>query len=227
MVRTDLAERVAGEITLSTHPGKTMRKWREAFGITQQQLATHLKQRPSQLADLESGRRKAPSVATIRRIVDALLQMDEKSGGETARKYATPEQHAAIFALREFPVGVSGATFVERIGGDTVACEEQLRKDLYGYTVIDSIKAIMSLSAFDYLRVYGWSSERALIFTGVKYGRSPMVAVRSHPMKPGMVVFHQPERIDELAIRLAEIENIPLVTTELEMEPLLERLKQF
>ncbi|KUJ98916.1 MAG: Transcriptional regulator, XRE family, partial [Thermococcales archaeon 44_46] len=27
-----LAKRIAGEITLSSDPGKTMRKWREIFG---------------------------------------------------------------------------------------------------------------------------------------------------------------------------------------------------
>jgi len=59
----------------------------------------------------------------------------------------------------------------------------------------------------------------------VRYGRSPMVAIRSHPMKPAMVVFHKPERVDELAIRLAEIERIPLVTTDLHLEVLIDRLK--
>jgi len=37
-----------------------------------------------------------------------------------------------------------------------------------------------------------------------------------------MVVFHQPDRVDELAVKLAEIEKIPLVTTELSMKKMLE-----
>jgi putative transcriptional regulator len=44
-------------------------------------------------------------------------------------------------------------------------------------------------------------------------------------MKPAIVVFHKPERIDELAIRLAEIERIPLVTTDLNLDVIMERLK--
>ncbi len=224
MMPSDLAERIAGEITLSEKPGKTLRKWREGFSISQQDLADHLHQRPSQVADLESGRRKAPSVATIRKLVDALIALDAARGGEIAQRYAPAEHHQAIYTIREFPVGVAGRTFVESIEGEVVGCEERLDRPLYGYTVIDSLKAIMTLTAQDYLKVYGWSSERALLFTGVEFGRSPMVAVRSHPMKPGMVVFHQPKRIDPLAIRLAEIEGIPLVTTQLPLETLLSHL---
>jgi len=38
-----------------------------------------------------------------------------------------------------------------------------------------------------------------------------MVAVRVHPLKPRMVVVHRPEKVDKLAIQLAEAEQIPLV----------------
>ena len=46
-----------------------------------------------------------------------------------------------------------------------------------------------ALGAADHIRVYGWSTERALVFSGIKYGRSPMIAIRVHPMKPAMVVY--------------------------------------
>ena len=69
------------------------------------------------------------------------------------------------------------------------------------------------MSSMDYLKIYGWSSERALIFTGVKFGRSPMIAIRAHPLKPALVVYQRPEHVDDLAIRLATLENLPLVKT--------------
>ena len=47
-------------------------------------------------------------------------------------------------------------------------------------------------------------------------GRSPMIAIRVHPLKPAAVVYIKAGRIDELAVRLAEIENIPLITTDLD-----------
>jgi len=225
-LRSDLAERIAGEISLSLKPGSTIRKWRDTFNITKNDLAKHLKQSPSLIADLESGRRAAPSVATVRKIVNGLVAIDEKRGSPVIKRYSITDQHEAIFAIREFPVGIQARAFVDHVDGEVLSCEDRLDREIYGYTVIDSIRAITSLTAYDYLKVYGWSTERALIFTGVKHGRSPMVAIRSHPMKPGMVVYHRPERIDELAIRLAEIEGIPLVTTELALESLLGNLKK-
>jgi putative transcriptional regulator len=89
----------------------------------------------------------------------------------------------------------------------------KMDRQIFGYTIIDSIKAITSYSSNDYMKVYGWSTERALLFSGVHYGRSPMIAVRAHPMKPAIVVYIQPENVDDLAVRLAELEHIVLLRT--------------
>jgi putative transcriptional regulator len=51
-----------------------------------------------------------------------------------------------------------------------------------------------------------------------------MIAIRAHPLKPAMVVYHRPEKVDELAVKLAEIENIPLIRTNLDVNVLIERL---
>ena len=74
------------------------------------------------------------------------------------------------------------------------------------------------------MKIYGWSIERALIFTDVHYGRSPMVAIRAHPLTPAMVVYLKPDRTDPLAIKLAEKEGIPLVTTEMAVDRLVDRM---
>ncbi len=58
------------------------------------------------------------------------------------------------------------------------------------------------------------------------YGRSPMVAIRAHPLTPAMVVYHSPENTDLLAIKLAKLEKIPLVVTELSVEELVKRLNK-
>jgi putative transcriptional regulator len=60
----------------------------------------------------------------------------------------------------------------------------------------------------------------------VKYGRSPMVAIRAHPLKPAAVVYSSPGRIDPLAVRLSEVENIPLLTTSLGATDVLARLEE-
>ncbi len=77
-MREQLREKIAGEITLSADAGKTIRKWREEFGISQQELARHLGISPSVISDYESGRRKSPGIVIIRRMVDGLIDLDER-----------------------------------------------------------------------------------------------------------------------------------------------------
>jgi putative transcriptional regulator len=223
-MKIELKEKIAGEISLSEEPGVTIRKWREQFSLSQQELAEHLGISPSVISDYESGRRKSPGVATVKRIVDAFIDLDEESGGKILKRYQTKKQNKAILSMKEFPIPVPIKNFISAISGKNLS-GAKYKTDVHGYTVIDSVRAIVSLDSSDYLKIYGWSSQRALIFTGVKYGRSPMVAIRAHPLKPAMVVFHQPERVDELAIKLADLEGIPLVSTNLSMQKLIDNLE--
>ena len=143
-------------------------------------------------------------------------KVDEKLAG-----FAT-ELRGTFDALAQWLEGRLGA---KSEGG---ASNPQLRAAIEEpvSAIIDSIKAITTLDANDYLKIYGTTSERALLFTGVKFGRSPMIAVKAHPLKPAMVVYVQPENIDELAVKLAELENILLARTDLESSELIERLER-
>lgn len=222
-----LAEKMAGEITLSREPGPTIRKWREIFESSQTELAEHLKVSPSVISDYESGRRKSPGTLTVQRIVRGLLAIDEQRGNRVLRNYQSMmETNEAILDIRELLIPVQMDKFVKAIDGEVLANEDKMDRELKGYTVIDSVKAITSLTAFEYTKIYGWTSERALIFTGISTGRSPMVAIRVHPMKPALIVYHKPERMDDLALRLAKTETIPLVVTRLPLERLLEVLRE-
>lgn len=223
-MRDQVREKVAGEICLSEDPGKTIRKWREQFNISQQELSKHLGVSPSVISDYEAGRRKSPGIVTVRKIVDAFLDIDEKTGGHVLKQYSLAAKTDSIISIKEFAVEVLASDLVDRIGGQNLTPAIALDKHIHGYTVIDSVRAITSLSSFDYLKIYGWSSQRALIFTGVRFGRSPMIAIRAHPLKPAMVVYQKPEQVDELAVRLAELEGIPLVRTELGITELVDKL---
>ncbi len=223
-METSLPEKIAGEITLSDSPGRTLRKWREELKISQKELATFLKMSPSVVSDYESGRRRSPGIRTVRRMVEALLEIDRRSGRGLTKKYVV-NLHEAIPSMGEFLEPVPASEFVAVIEGKGLTPTDPGRRPIHGYTVIDSLKAIATLDASDYPRVYGWSSERALLFTGVKYGRSPMVAVRTHFLKPAMVVYVQPANVDELALKLAQIENVILVATYMEPQKLMERLE--
>jgi len=221
----EFEEKIAGEIALSKKPGETVKKWRETFDLTESELAQALGVSPSVINDWEKGRR-VPSTQNIKKIVRAFIEVDSKKGGSILKQYASVEDSEAIYAIREFPVPVKAKRFVEVIDGRTIGYLDGINRDIYGYTVMDSIKTITSFGALDYLRLFGWSNQRALVFCGVKFGRSPMIAVRAQPIKPAMVVFHQPDRVDELAIKLAEVEKIPLVSTDIPLKRLLAALKQ-
>ena len=221
-----MAEKIAGEITLSREPGQTIRKWREVFGVSQTQLSELLEVSPSVISDYESGRRKSPGTMTVQRIVHALLAIDEAHGNRVLRNYSSMmETNEAIIDIRELFVPVPVPKFIEAIDGEVIANEDKVDREVKGYTIIDSVKAITSLTSFEYMKIYGWSSERALVFTGITYGRSPMVAIRVHPMKPGLIVYHRPEKVDELALRLARTESIPLVVTRMPLDKMVETLR--
>ncbi len=223
-MRDQVREKVAGEICLSEDPGKTIRKWREQFKISQQELSRHLGVSPSVISDYEAGRRRSPGIATVRKIVDAMLEIDARTGGNVLKQYSLAAKTDSIISIKEFAAEILASELVSRIEGENLTPTIQLDKHIHGYTVIDSLRAITSLSSLDYLKIYGWSSQRALVFTGVRYGRSPMIAIRAHPLKPAMVIYQKPEQVDELAVRLAELEGIPLIRTQLGTPDLVDRL---
>ncbi|MDI3475248.1 MAG: putative transcriptional regulator [Thermococcaceae archaeon] len=217
-----LAKRIAGEITLSSDPGKTMRKWREIFGISQTELAEYLGVSSSVISDYEGGRRKSPGVSTIRKFIEALLTIDEKRGGNVIKAFSktlgSELPTNAILDIREFSLPLTIKDVVKAVKGEVVANMHLLDRRIYGYTVIDSIKAILEMSSEEFLKLYGWTTERALIFTKVSTGRSPMIAVRVQGLKPAVVVLHGVKKLDELAVKLAEREGVPLVVSHAQSE---------
>lgn len=222
----ELKEKIAGEITLSPDPGKAIRKWREEFGLSQHQLADAMGISHSVISDYESGRRKSPGVAVIRKMVDAFIKLDMDGGSNIITKYLPNHRMDCVLAMDEFSEGIDEKRFIEAINGKNLNTDRVPAKRIYGYTIVDSIKAILNLSSEDYLKIYGWSIERALIFTNVHFGRSPMVAIRAHPLTPAMVVYQRPEQTDPLAIKLAKLERIPLVATNLTVEEIVVRMNQ-
>jgi len=226
MNEEELARKIAGEIIMSKDPGKTMRKWREAFNITISEVASRMGISPSVISDYESGKTKSPGAQFIRRYVSALIAIDKERGGEKLRVYTILEQNDAIIDMYDYNIPIKAKEVVDALEATVHAYEEGLDRTIFGYTFLDSIKAILSFTALDYLRVYGLSTDRALIFSGVKYGRSPMIAIRAHPIKPAMVIYHQPEKVDELAVMLAYKEKIPLVATYLSAKEVISRLRR-
>ena len=217
-------EKIAGDIALSDEPGRTLRKWREEIGVTVKDLSRQMGVTPSVVSDYESGRRKSPGVNTIKRLVHSLLEVDERSGGRYASRWNTRATDA-IPAIAELDVGIAAKDFLSAIAAKPLTKKPRADRVIRGFTVIDAVKAITELGR-DYLQIFGYTTERALIFTGVKYGRSPMVVIRTHPLKPAMVVYARPGKVDDLAVTLAELDNIILARTELQTDTLIERLER-
>lgn len=217
-LKETIAGRIAGEIILSNEPSITLRKWRDLFQTSQVKLADKMKISPSVISDYEAGRRKSPGTQFVRRFVEALIEIDEENGSRLLRElsHMAGVPMSAIIDLREFPAPVSGDDIVKAVEGRTVSCPELLLREIYGLTVIDSIDAILGMSGSDFMQIFGTTTERALVFTRVSRGRSPMVAIRVSPLKPKMVVIHGTMKVDKLGKRLAEIEQIPLVISRMD-----------
>ncbi|MBA7593663.1 hypothetical protein ES703_00593 [subsurface metagenome] len=219
-VRERIARWIAGDITLSDDPGEAFKRWRERFGMNQTSLAKVMRVSPSVISDYEAGRRKSPGAATIKRMVDAFLKVDEQQGGKVSNTFAkvfgTQLPPDVVLEIREFGEPTNGKTICKAVDGDVAANKDLLSQKLFGYTIIDSYKAVLGLSVDDFRRLYGLTTERALVFTGVTTGRSPMVAVKVIGITPGMVILHgELKRVDALGVKIAELLRVPLVTSRL------------
>jgi putative transcriptional regulator len=229
MTKELLAKSIASEITLSEEPGKVMKKWREIFGLKQSELASLLEISASVVSDYESMRRKSPGVGFVRKFTQTLINHDvEQQGSEVITKLIFKKDDA-IMDIREFLTPIKGEKLVKIVQGRVLSNNDELKKKIFGYTVIDSIKAILELTDDDLVSLYGLNHERALIFTKVKLGRSPMIAIKVTKPKPSMVVLHglKPREVDLLAIKISKLEKIPLVVSlAKDEESLVENLKK-
>lgn len=227
-LRARLAEKMAGEITLSVNPGETIKKWRKSFEVSQIDLANALEVSPSVISDYESGRRKSPGTTIISRIVEALLDIDEKAGSRKIRAYESMLSYAnpnVILDIHEYRSPVPLARFASAIEAEHIS--GNMDRSINGYTIIDSINAILQLSSEEFYRLYGWSTERALIFCNVSTGRSPMVALRVSTLKPAAVVLHglEASKIDPVAKKIANVETFPLIVSRMDIDTMISTLK--
>ncbi len=234
-----LAEAMAGEICLAENdPGAIMRRWRERFHISQKSLAKHLSVSPSVISDYESGRRKSPRVDTIKRFVEGLIEMDAEEGGRVAvalEKLIAPEIASdAILDSREFGFPVPSRLLVEHLDCNVLTHHNLLDRDIYGYTALDSIRAIVSLTPQQLLRLYGGTTQRGAILTNVSTGRSPMVAIKasqistSVAVKPAVVILQGVKELDPLAVKIADSIHVPLCVSEISTtEDLVREIRAF
>ena len=220
-----LRDKISGEIVFSDNPGKALRKWRRIFEVSQKELADRFGISPSVISDYESDRRKSPGISFVRKVISALFEIDRDRGYKTISKYRdliSGINLDAIIDMKEFTKSLKFKELVDLLEGSVIV---ETDKVVNGYTIVDSIKAILTLNAYDFYKLYGYTSERALIFTKVSTGRSPMVAVRVANLKPSVVVLHGLKKVDDIAVKLAEADKVGLIVTNLPMEDVVDRLR--
>lgn len=232
-----LSMTIAGEITLSSDPGGSMKKWREIFAVHQTELAKHLNVSSSTISDYEGGRRKNPGIVVVSRLVNALIDIDNSRGGKVVRQLQKDfkQDEKKAFDSHEFSSGIKASDMVKKIEGNIICLPHKVKEEqIFGYTIIDSLKVILEVPVHEYMMLYGKTPNRALIFNHVENGRSPLIAVKvgrfSTDMKPSMIILHgdfSKKVVDPIAIKIAESEKIPLITTNLSIEDIIKKLSAF
>ncbi len=218
--RDRFARRIAGEIALSEHPGQTMRVWRKRFRLPQVVLSKYLGISPSVISDYESGRRKSPGTATIRRFVMALLTLDERNGGTAVSAFVrlmdiNLVDLNVVIAVNDFAIAMKAGEFCDRLKCEVQSGEDLLERSLYGYTLVDVERAIKELSSEAFMKLFGATTERCLIFTNASTGRAPLIAIKTQEFRPSLVVLHGVGEIDALTIELSEQMRIPLAVSKI------------
>ena len=230
LAKHKLAKDMVGEIVMTDNSEGVIKKWRNIFKISQKSLANELEITPSVISDYESGRRRSPGIKMVGRYVNALLKIDEERGGNVIRSFSKAGGGGqpisnAILDIKEFSSTMSIQEFLRVVNGIPLV-RNGMDRPLYGYTVIDSHKAITELSFNELIKLYGITSQRALIFTKVSTGKTPMVAIKLTNLHPALVVLHGPDVVDDVAKRIAEVEGIPLAVSRLpNVESIIEQLR--
>ncbi len=215
-----MAKRIAGDIIWSENPGASIKKWRMLYGLGQKDVARLMGVSYSVISDYERGKRLAGR-GFIRKFINVLLDYDSQNDWITTRRIARLLNIyvEGIIDIGEFIEPISLDELVDIVKGVPLTSITEHRP-IKGYTILDSVLTIQSISANEFVRVMGATSDRVVVFTRITRGRSVMVATRVSPVKPSVIVLHGIKKVDPLAIRIGIIEGIPLIITGLPIEEL-------
>ena len=205
----EILKKIVGDIVLSENVGIALKLWREKLNVKQVDLARQLSISPAVLSDYESGKRSSPGTMFVKKYVKALVEIDQK-GNKILGRLDVPISESAILSIGEYRQPVRAQQIVDALGAKVLVGEECLNNPIFGFTVLDSIKTILTMSGLDFIKIFGYNSERVLVFTKVGLGRSPIVAIRVSQIKPRMVLLHGLKEVDPLAIEISKKECMVL-----------------
>ena len=167
----------------------------------------------------------------IRRFVDSLFSIDEARGStvrHSLEKFSQKEgENVPFYTIHDFVAPISAIDFARIIEGKVLSNPSYMDSlKLFGYTRVDSLRVILEMSPPEYPMLFGSTTERAFIFEHVSTGRSPLVVIRVAPIKPKLVVLHNVTSVDKLAVKIAQVEKIPLLATKLDINEIDSRLNK-
>jgi putative transcriptional regulator len=226
----DIKRKIAGDMVYDAHFHSALKRWRTTFKVSQTELAKHMKISPSVLSDYEKGRRKSPGIRTIKRIIEALVEIDSIKGSPVMNTLVIlrdSDKKNGIMEVVEFSKPISIHKFCDKISARVVV---DFPFSIHGCTVIDASKAIVEMSAEEFVQFFGEFPERAFIFTNIGSGKPAMVAVKvgrlyAKMLKPRLIVLHKPKRLSDTVVEIAEAEKIALATTKMPLDRLMKAIK--
>ena len=130
-----------------------------------------------------------------------------------------------VHDLGEYTARVPLDRFYDAIGATELVGGEE--DTVAGHTVINSIAAITRLSSDEFYQLYGQSTNRALVFTDVTRGESPLVALRVVTPTPNAVVLHglEEDALWDHAVDLARIDGFSLAVADSDLDEMLAGLR--
>lgn len=213
----NFAKEISGEIVHSENPGGSMRKWRIIFKISQSCLAAEMNISSSVLSDYESGRRKSPGIFMLRKIVNALLSIDERTGAQIAARFSNnaswKKLSDVIVSVRELnpPRTVNEINLL--LNGKIIASANTINKNINGYVIIDSASMgnMNEISSYDFMKFKNLVVSKALLFAGARHKESMIIPTKMANLRPEVLVLQGIKKLDELDERIASIENMPVI----------------
>jgi putative transcriptional regulator len=150
----------------------------------------------------------------------ALLALDERNGGTAVSAFVrlmdvNLVDLNVILAMNDFTIAMKAREFCKRLKCEVQSGEDLLDRNLYGYTLVDVERAVKELSSEVFMKLFGATTERCLVFTNINTGRAPMIAIKTQEFRPSLVVLHGVEEIDSLTIELSEQMRIPLAVSKI------------
>jgi putative transcriptional regulator len=210
-----LARTIVGDIVFSSDPSAAIGKWRNIFGIRQSIIAENMGVMPSVVSDYESGRRKSPGSEMVKKFVSALFAADRMRANCVSKDFIDSDSSAAlsdvIIDSRQLENPVTLESIIPVVKGEYISDGAESDRKIRGYTIFDSVNAVIKMSQSDVVRLNNLAAERAIVLTEVEHGKSSIIALKLMNIKPGVVIFHGLKGLDKLAERIARVEKIPVI----------------